>query len=433
MPQLDYFRRLLKDEIIQRREEGCDVSGFEERLASVNDIAAAEKLYAELMALQPQSPYVEPSDLAGIRAERPNGPRRVALNLSEAGLRDKILGGWLGRCAGCQLGKPVEGWHYHRIREYLQRANAFPLDYYFPSSSVDAEGKEWQAGCQLSTREHIKFADRDDDQDYTIFGLYVLERHGLDFTTRHVGQEWLNCLPYYRVYTAERQAYKNLVEGFDYPDCATRWNPYREWIGAQIRADGWGYAAPGYLEKAAEFAFRDAAVSHVKNGIYGEMFMSAAIAAAFVTDDIETCLRLAASEVPKNTRFSEMVEDCLRWSKEIPDWDAAWAKVNEKYGVYHWVHTINNAALVLLGLLYGKKDYEKTICYAVMGGWDTDCNGATAGSILGVMLGAKSLPTKWIGPLNDTVKSAVFGFAECRITALAERTYEVAQNVKREA
>ena len=427
MDTLDYYNRLLKDEIIQRREEGCDVSGFE---ANATSLEEAEAIYAELQELEPGMDYDEPSMLAAIQADRPRGQRRMRLTLSADDLRDKILGGWLGRCAGCQLGKPVEGWPYAHIRVFLQNRDEYPLDNYFADQSKRANGEPWPiTGSLGATRELINHATRDDDQDYTIMALVLLRQHGKDFTPDHVGQKWLATLPYHQVYTAERQTYRNLVEGYGYPESATRWNPYREWIGAQIRADGWGYVTPGWPEKAAEFAFKDAAVSHIKNGIYGEMFMAAAIAAAFATSDVRECIETALTEIPRQTRFAEMAADCLRWAQDMPDWEAAWHKVDDKYGKYHWVHTLNNAALVLLALLYGEGDYEKTITLAVQGGWDTDCNGATAGSILGVMHGARQLPEKWIAPLNDTLVSGVFGVHQTRISTLADETYDFARKI----
>ncbi len=99
----------------------------------------------------------------------------------------------------------------------------------------------------------------------------------------------------------------------------------------------------------------------------------------------------------------------------------------DKYGHYSPVHTINNAALVLLGLLYGEGEYEKSVTISVMGGLDTDCNGATTGSILGVILGAKNLPKKWIKPLKDTVESSITNFNNSRISHLARRTLKLAE------
>lgn len=425
--QYEYYYNLLKDEIIQRQEEGCDVSGFSMRLSGAREIQDLFNVNNELKELSSKTRYVEPSNLENVRIERSDGPRRILTNLSKEKIFEKILGGWLGRCVGCQLGKPVEGWTYQHIKELLGRSDAWPLADYFSKALFDAETLEkWPANNIASMRENICKAVRDDDQDYTILSTKIIAEHGIDFTTEQVGQLWLSSLPYFQVYTAERQAYRNLVEGYAYPDTATRWNPYREWIGAQIRADGFGYITPGWPEKAAELAFRDAALSHTQNGIYGEMFMAAAISAAFVTENVQECLEIALSEIPRNSRYAEMVRDCLTWRGIYQDWETARQEVEKKYGHYNWVHAINNTALTILALLFGERDFEKTIGLAVSGGWDTDCNGATAGSIMGVMLGAQCLPDKWIKPLNDTLQSAVFGYSEMRISDLTKETARLA-------
>jgi hypothetical protein len=203
----------------------------------------------------------------------------------------------------------------------------------------------------------------------------------------------------------------------------------REWIGAQIRADIFGYAAPGWPEKAAELAFRDASISHVKNGIYGEMFVAAMLAATYVTDDIIDIITVGLSEIPANCRLAEAVQNTLDWCQELDDWEAVWNKINESYGHYSGVHTINNAALVVLGLYFGNTDYENGIVVSVRGGWDTDCNGATVGSILGLKFGATALPEKWIGVLNDRLLSSVSGSNENLISELAQRTKVIARDV----
>ena len=119
----------------------------------------------------------------------------------------------------------------------------------------------------------------------------------------------------------------------------------------------------------------------------------------------------------------------IEWSKKLTDWEQIWVKINEKYGQYHWVHTINNAALVVMGLMVAQRDFETSIVVAVRGGWDTDCNGATAGSICGLLLGAGALPQKWTSVLNDRLISAVYGFSECRISDLAKRSHEIAKKL----
>lgn len=426
---------LVRDEITQRREEGCDVSTIEAALAQAVQKPSPEPelenilLRLEQLAPPADSPYHEPSTLEEIRAARPDGPRRIPLTLSEDDLFDRILGAWLGRCAGCTLGKPVEGWPRDKIEKALRSVNAYPLSYYFPK--VDPPTDDYPINLNdPCLAENVTAMARDDDIDYTVLGLHILEENGLDFTSRHVADQWLSHLPYYLVYTAERAAYRNLVNGLEPPSSASYRNPYREWIGAQIRADAFGYASPGLPEVAAEFAFRDAAVSHVKNGIYGEMFVSAMLAGAFTTSHMEDIIRIGLSEIPRNCRLAEAVNDVLQWSRELPRWEDAWDRVMQKYGHYHGVHTINNAAIVLLGLLYGGNDLARTVSIAVMGGLDTDCNGATAGSILGAAEGASALSSKWTAPLNDTIRSVVVGFDNSRISDLAARTAAVARQVR---
>lgn len=424
-------RQLIQPELVQRREEGCDVSNLEPRvLAAIEDESTKDhifvELYDELIALTPDTsfPYEEPSELDAIKARRPAGPRRLNMTVSEQTLRDRIYGGWLGRAAGCSLGKPVEGWPRERIDEYLADSNALPLDDYIPFR----EGAISHY-LKASTRGNIEFMARDDDMDYPILGLITLERSGTQLAPRDMANTWLSYMPFNMLYTAENVAYRNLVNRRWPPESAIWRNPFREWIGAQIRADIFGYVAPGWPEKAAELAYQDACISHVKNGIYGEMLMAAMIAASFATDDMEQIIDIGLSEIPENCRLAEAVHDTVDWCKESGDWEVVWDHISEKYGHYHRVHTINNAALVVMGLMFGTTDYEQGIVLSVRGGWDTDCNGATVGSILGTKMGAEALPEKWIGVLSNRLMSVVRDFNDNQISDLADRTYQMAMTI----
>lgn len=433
MPNYTTLRRLVHDEITQRREEGCDVTGFEEELAAVlpGDWDVLDSLYDALDELDPgpDFPYVEPSTLDSIRAARPVGERRMKVPRDEEALFDRIYGAWLGRCAGCSLGKPVEGWSRERIERYLGLADAYPLSGYFPVIDPFPEGLALRDNYRQTARGYISYMARDDDIDYTILGLHYLEHFGLGFTTDDVADTWVSCLPFHAVYTAEREAYRNLVNDIRPPESARYRNPYREWVGAQIRADVFGYVCPGWPEKAAELAFRDAAVSHVKNGIYGEMWVASMLAAALVSEDLDTVLAAGLAEIPAQSRLAQAVQDTVAAHERCATWQEAWDALMPEYGHYHGVHTINNAVIVLLGLLYGDLDLGRTISVAVMGGLDTDCNGATAGSILGALLGAATLPQEWVGPLSDRVTSYVIGHFDNRISDLARRTLDVAKQV----
>ena len=302
------------------------------------------------------------------------------------------------------------------------KGGSYPLDDYIPEIVPAPEGYNLHPSYPESMRGTINGMPRDDDLDYTILGLHVLEEHGFGFTAADVASEWLTHLPYNLVYTAERVAYKNLINGLKPTETATYQNPYREWIGAQIRADIFGYVAPGLPEAAAEFAFRDASLSHVKNGIYGEMIVAAMISAAFELDDVKEIINVGLGEIPENSRLAEAVRNLVQWSREYPDWGSCWDRAMEDYGDLSWVHTINNTLFILLGLLYGEGDLGKTVSISVMCGHDTDCTGASAGSIIGTMLGAKALEAMWVEPLQDRVQSILAGFSESKISELARKT-----------
>lgn len=434
------MEKLLHDEMAQKREEGCSVDRLEEKFGEIaasnvtDKLKQYEKLYRQLDRRKPRKGLAvkEPSDLPGIRMLRPEGPRRLSIDLTDDQLHDRILGAWLGRAAGCLLGKPCEGWKREKIEAYLKLANAYPLDNYWPVVERETDELKLPEHTRgTMTRGNVTFMSRDDDMDYTVLGVHILEKFGRDFTPRDVADTWLEMLPYHRTYTAERIAYRNFVEEVQPPESATWRNPYREWIGAQIRADAFGYAAAGNPELAAEFAWRDASVSHVKNGIYGEMFCAAMIAAALVTSKIREIIRLGLAEIPAKCRLAAAARNILRWARRNRKWEQTHDLIMEKYGHYHTVHTINNAAIVLMALLHGEGNFEKTISIAVMGGLDTDCNGATAGSVVGAMLGVSKLPGgKWFDPLNDTLRSAVFGYDGSRFTELARRTLDVARKVR---
>lgn len=417
------LKNLVKEEITQRGEEGCDIAGFEDRWQSASTSAHFMEIYWELQKLRIKADfeYVEPSHLAGIRVASVCESNRWPVKVDDA-LLDRIHGAWLGRIAGCMLGKPVEGWQRDAIRAYLMAIGEYPLSNYIPPAPENLKDGVQNpfSYCARGAWDH---AVADDDTNYTVMGLKILEDKGPEFTTADVGQMWLGNLPYGAVCTAEKQAYMNLVSELPIGEVPTYLNPYREWIGAQIRADFWGYCAPGWPEKAAEFAWRDASLSHVKNGIYGEMMCAGMISAALATDDIHEIIQAGLSVIPAQSRLAETVADCIRWRKECVTWEEAFDKMLQTYyGRYNWVHTNNNLAIVLISLLFGWPDYEKVTCASVMQGMDTDCNGATAGSIIGAALGAKRLPEKWITPLDGRLDTAVQGFMQPRIEDLAKRT-----------
>jgi ADP-ribosylglycohydrolase len=423
------LRDLVAGELAQRRETGHEVGGLEAEVElALDDGAAALDELLDRLERAPRAagwPYEEPSRLEEILALLPEPPP-TPFQLDEVELRDRLLGAWLGRCAGCTLGKPVEGWTHEQIRRYLELAGAYPLLDYLPALQPAPEGLALRTCWPETTRGRIRFVARDDDIDYTILGLHILETHGFGFGPRDVAAEWLDHLPFTKTYTAERVAYRNLVLGLQPPETATYRNPYREWIGAQIRADIWGYVSPGRPRQAATLAFRDATVSHTANGIYGAMWSAALIAACFTAPDLAGALASSLAHIPSRSRLAEALGQVLDLHASGLSWPEARDAIEARYGHYSWVHTINNAAVVAAGLLWGAGDFARTVGLVVQAGWDTDSNGATAGSVYGALHGARALPPAWVEPLGDLVRSAIVGFDNSRISDLAERTLRLA-------
>jgi len=179
--------------------------------------------------------------------------------------------------------------------------------------------------------------------------------------------------------------------------------------------------------RASELAFRDASLSHTQNGIYGEMWIAALIATCFVTADIHEGLEISLAFVPPRSRLVEAIRDAMELHASGLGWEPARDGIEDRYGHYSGVNAVNNAAVVAAALLWGEGDYSRTIGLAVQGGWDTDCNGATAGAVFGAMRGAEALPGHWVEPLHDLVRTAILGYDRPSVSDLAERTRHLAR------
>jgi ADP-ribosylglycohydrolase len=343
--------------------------------------------------------------------------------LSHKKLREKLHGAWLGRCCGCLLGKPVEMIPKEDQWAFLKRTNQWPLQYYM-TSNPEEDKKFWAANSFFQNIHDGMPID--DDTNYTVIGLNIVKASGKKFQPLDVAAYWLANVPALCTCTAERVAYRNFANLILPPMSGSYRNPYREWIGAQIRADFFGYVCPGNPELAAELAWRDACISHVKNGIYGEMWVAAMLAASFVTDDIVAVIEAGLAQIPQKSRLHEQIKNVIEWYRTGVDFDEALARIHQLS--YSPVHTINNAMIVAAALLWGGGDFGKTICLAVQSALDTDCNGATAGSIIGMIAGVRKIPARWSEPLKDTLNTSVAGYTKVSIAAMAEETVKMIES-----
>lgn len=368
-------------------------------------------------------PYDEPEDedqlleIAG---------RVVRMEADPSELPDRIRGAWLGRTVGNTLGKPVEGLTRQQLNIYLQAAVGGPMTGYLPLLDPLPDGvPALHPAAPVATLGNFTEVPRDDDIDWTILALHVLETHGRALTTEQLAAAWLDRIPFTQTYTAERAAYRNLVNGLRPTQSATHHNPYREWIGALIRADAFGYVSPGDPAEAARLALVDARLSHTANGRYGEMWAAALVAAALVVDTAAEALDAARAVIPDGSRLAVAQDRVRALHAQGADRIAALDHVDGALGAYPWVHTINNAALIAVGLLWGD-DYMDSVGLTISGGRDTDSNGATIGSVMGALNGSSGVPGKLVGTTHDRVRSAIRGFDGIRIDELTDRTVRLA-------
>ena len=423
------YATALSVEYRQSMEEGLDLEAWKDVFASVHNLPASEEKTAMANVLfdvvrkapmRQDYSYQEPSDLEGIRALRkPYAYEKKKMDRET--LRDKISGAWYGRICGCLLGKPAEGEKYAELTQFLKDSDNFPMHRYIERRDIKYKSRI-RTSCLA---DEMTCAPWDDDTNYMVIAQILLDKYGRDFTPKNVMDLWVERQPLPSYYTAEKVALLNYTRGFLPPVSAMYQNPYREWIGAQIRGDYFGYINPGEPAKAAEMAWRDASISHVKNGIYGEMFVSAMLAVAAVTDDIKDIIFGGLAEIPATSRLYEAIirlvnryDEGITKEEAFADIHTAWNDRN----VHDWCHTISNALIVVASLLYGEGDYGRSICMAVETGFDTDCNGATVGSILGMRGGEATVGEEWKKPTHGILDTTVYGAQKSEISVLVEKT-----------
>jgi ADP-ribosylglycohydrolase len=341
----------------------------------------------------------------------------------------RIHAAWSGRISGCQLGKPVELLSMRGglggLRRYLEEAQALPLRDYVPLIEGTLVAEVGRASC----RGELCRSEPDDDINYTVLALMMLEAHGSALTTTDVARCWLKHLPIAMTFTAERAAFVTLVQraheyfahgmepGFDLAECSD--NAYNDWIGAQIRSDLYGWVCPGDPARAADLARRDAQLSHRGEGVHGAAFVAALGAAIPGCDRLADAIRAALAEIPAHSDCAAAVALAVQLAGSSDAVD----RLHEHYRGMSPVHTVNNLALVVWALLSGEDDYSVAVGEAVTAGWDTDCNGATVGGLWGLQ--GKPLPAHWTDPWQRRVAVNLAGVGELSLDSLVERTLAV--------
>lgn len=436
MPGWELYSSNIKTEYLQMADEGWDVEPYKKLVNEISLLPPGKAredmadIVAGLMHTKKRDGYAfnEPSDLDGIRRLCQGNGSGFHVPDDLAVLKEKIRGAWQGRISGCLLGKPVEGIKTEELIMILKETGNYPMRRYIVKQEIS---DDLGAKCVFPIKDRcygssLSAAPADDDTNYTIMAAArLIDTYGRNFQPVDVAKCWLSSQPKEAYCTAERVAYVNFVKGYCPPVSAIYKNPFREWIGAQIRGDYYGYICPGNPGEASDMAWRDASISHVKNGIYGEMFVAAMLSCAAVCNDVNEIIKVGLSEIPTSSRLyseagkiiamfenKESAESCMEWIHHNYD----------ECNSHGWCHTIPNALIVLVSLLYGDLDFGKSVGMAVQAGFDTDCNGATVGSIVGMIIGSSGIPEQWTSAFHDKIETTIFGVGTVSIDELVALT-----------
>jgi len=448
-PLFDLLTRAIATDISQMVETGHDQASLLEELEAAKasgSLDALARLQQDLWRRPSPAdfPYDEPNEWRWIAGTFPDRGAHARFAGGEADLADKLLAAWQGRCAGCQLGKVLEGTWPEDVKLILKAVGSWPLlDYANPVSDAayeelsvrnEAFRGRYSQHNRLNTRGGFDRVAPDDDIHYAIVGQITIEKHGCDFTPEQAIETLIETTCASSVYASGRNMFRTYLFGIGSPWTAVFGNPCRQSLGAQIRCDPFGWNAPADPALAADMAFRDAVSSQTRNGIYSGIFFAVLMADVLAHGDVARAVDTATGYVPPRSRFAEMVRFVRDRCSAAETWEQVNADIYERYDhVYGLLdrapmnHGLINAAIVLMSLLTGEGDFSRTIGIAVMAGRDTDCNGATAGSIMGCALGTKGIPAHWTNPFNDTIHTHLKDMPILSITGLARRTFETAR------
>ena len=275
----------------------------------------------------------------------PARPQGAIAPIDLADSARRVEAAFLGSVCGCILGKPLEiNPTLPELRQALEALGEWPLNDYISERVAPLLSRPLHGSWPETVRERIRWVAPDDDLNYTVLGMILLEQHGLGLTKKQIRETWLRYLPPGWTFGPERTliaraALNSYGEGGrgseeEMADWVTILNPRDEFCGAMIRADAYGYACPGRPALAAELAWRDASWTHRRTGIYGTMFMAAAIAAAQVLRDPLAVFETALKFVPRRSRFYAIVADSLHEVAGARDWLDGYVRIHGKYAAY---------------------------------------------------------------------------------------------------
>lgn len=416
----------------------------------INEIIEEVKLYQQLRYEQENKKIIDIShlnkeELLSLLDElkkceveskdEPNDLKSILLNVKEndneidiKNYKSRLKGALVGRFAGCLLGVPVEGYSINYMEQIAKKSNTPfpPIQYWNETDTIDDRLQYGIDKRKDYTLSGINACFVDDDINFTILNLLMLDKYGINYSINDVGNFWIKYLPC--ACTAEDRALKNLKKGIN-PLKVADDNPFVEWIGAAIRADAFGYIFPGEPYKAAKCCYNDAYLTHRRNGIYGEMFLAASIAASFNSDSVLLALKTGMKYIPSSSRLYKALSWAMSFENKTFTFKEARQMIDDHFINMHSVHTINNMCVIVFATILAKNDYDKAISYCVAMGLDNDCTAASIGSLYGANLGCEKIDKKWYECFNNTIHTFINNLPSITIDEVVNIAYKIYNSV----
>lgn len=343
-----------------------------------------------------------------------------AVTISKEKLQDKIKGGWAGQTVGVTFGGPYE----------FRFNGTFIGDY---------QKLLWND--TLLKHNMINNPGLYDDLYMDLTFVDVFEKFGLDAPLDSFANAYANAG--YMLWHANQAGRYNILHGIKAPESGF-WknNPQADAIDYQIESDFSGLMSPGMPNTASKISDKIGHIMNYGDGWYGGVYVGAMYALAFTSSDINYVVTEALKTVPAESNFYKCMADVIRWHKQYPgDWKATWFEVQKKWaddiscpqGIFNPfnIDATVNAAYVVIGLLYGDKDFTKSLEISTRCGQDADCNPSTVGGILGTMIGYDKIPAYWKQGLKE-VEDIDFKYTTMSLNDVYETGYKHAiENIKR--
>jgi len=321
------------------------------------------------------------------------------VDVSNTSFKEQIRRGWLAQIIGGAYGTALEGYSSTNLQKQFGSLNRY-------------------------IREPNTY---NDDLTYELAFLNAFMNKGFEITSQDIALEWVALVPF--GWSAEEIALKNIEAGIMPPLSGYFNNPYREWIGAQMRGAVCGMVAPGNPNMAARLAFMDGEVSHHNNGVIGEVFNAIMVSLAFTYQEVRKLVIDAISMVPNDSEYYQIINNALHSAIKHLNWESAWKAIEPDFIKYNWIHAYPNAAAEVIALWFGEGDFEATMEIVGSIGYDVDCNAAQIMTVIGIM--AQEIPDKWSKPIGETVLTYCRNLKTTSITELTDWVLQAINNARK--